>query len=245
MMNAKTNQLTDGEIKVILRAADDIIATGGRTLLSKILKGSREKKVLQLELDKSPVYGYFKSEKLDDIMGKIDWMIEYDFLDIEYSGKLSMIIFTERGWYIESDQYADELLNEWKEWIKQGKRDPDMSYLKDRNREMILLLLEKVKESGDQSFLPYLELWEKVDYKKVREEIRTTINVLNSNEPIDSSIALERTESIKEALKGIEPQDLLLKCWICGERFTFTIGEQQFYKKKGFTFPKRCKNCHD
>ncbi|MCB5238643.1 RQC-minor-1 family DNA-binding protein [Niallia circulans] len=244
-MNAKTNQLTDGEIKVILRAADDIIATGGRTLLSKILKGSREKKVLQLELDKSPVYGYFKSEKLDDIMGKIDWMIEYDFLDIEYSGKLSMIIFTERGWYIESDQYADELLNEWKEWIKQGKRDPDMSYLKDRNREMILLLLEKVKESGDQSFLPYLELWEKVDYKKVREEIRTTINVLNSNEPIDSSIALERTESIKEALKGIEPQDLLLKCWICGERFTFTIGEQQFYKKKGFTFPKRCKNCHD
>lgn len=90
-----------------------------------------------------------------------------------------MIIFSERGWFIKSDQYTDELLNEWKEWTKSGKQNPDMSYLKDRNRKMILLLLEKIKESGDQSFIPYLELWEKVDYKKVRDEIRTTINVLN------------------------------------------------------------------
>ncbi|WP_312093628.1 hypothetical protein [Niallia sp.] len=110
--------------------------------------------------------------------------------------------------------------------MKEGKQDPDMSYLKDRNRNKILLLLEEVKESGDQSFIPYLELWAEVDYKKVREEIQTTIHVLNSNEPIDDTAAKERAESIKEALKGIEPHDLLLKCWICGERFTFTTGEQ-------------------
>jgi hypothetical protein len=40
-------------------------------------------------------------------------MIDYDFLDIEYNGKLPMIIYTKTGWQIESDQYADELLNEW------------------------------------------------------------------------------------------------------------------------------------
>ncbi|MFD2617748.1 hypothetical protein ACFSTF_10565 [Terrilactibacillus laevilacticus] len=28
-----------------------------------------------------------------------------------------MIVFTDRGWHIESDQYADELLNEWKKNI--------------------------------------------------------------------------------------------------------------------------------
>ncbi|MCM3363438.1 RQC-minor-1 family DNA-binding protein [Niallia sp. MER TA 168] len=243
MINAKTNRLSEEEIKAILRAADMIIDSGGRTLLAKILKGSREKKVLQLELDMCPAYGYFKKEKLEEIMKKIDWMIDYDFLDIQYSGKLPMIIFTERGWDLESDQYTDELLNEWKEWIKQGKQDPDMSYLKDRNRSMILLLLEKVRESGDQSFIPYLELWEKVDYKKVKEEIRTTINALTSDEPIDSSIAKERKEYIKKALKGVEPQDILLKCWECGDRFTFTLGEQQLYKMKGLSYPKRCKEC--
>jgi hypothetical protein len=102
--------VSDEQIKVILRAADEIIAKGGRTLLAKILKGSREKKVLQLELDRCPVYGYFKSETLDEIIQKIDWMIDHDFLDIEYNGKLPMIIFTERGWHIESDQYQFNIL---------------------------------------------------------------------------------------------------------------------------------------
>ncbi|WP_312093630.1 RQC-minor-1 family DNA-binding protein [Niallia sp.] len=94
-MNAKTNRLAEEEIKAIMRAADGIIANEGRTLLAKILKGSREKKVLQLELDRCPVYGFYKSEKLDGIMEKIDWMVDHDFLDIKYSGKLPMIIYTE------------------------------------------------------------------------------------------------------------------------------------------------------
>lgn len=240
-----TNQLSQIEIKVILRAADEIIARGGRTLLAKILKGSKEKKVLQLGLNSCPVYGYFESEKLDEIIQKIDWLIDYDFLDIEYNGKLPMIIFTERGWRIESDQYTDELLNEWQEWLKDGKQNPDMTYLKDRNREMILLFLQKIKELGDQAFIPYLRLWEKVDYKKVRVEIRKTIDALENKKPIYDHDLLERKEALNEAIKGSEPHDVLIKCWECGKRFTFTIAEQQFYKQKGFTFPKRCKKCRN
>lgn len=240
-----TQRLSELEIKIILRAADEIIARGGRTLLAKILKGSGDKKLLQLELDSCPVYGHFKSEKLDDIMQKIDWMIEHDFLDIEYYGKLPMIIFTERGWLIHSDQYTDELLHEWREWIKGGIQIQDMTYLKDRNREMILLFLQKIKESGDKAFIPYLKLWEKVDYKKVRMEVQKTINALENEKPICHHGLQKRTEAINEALEGSAPQDFLLKCWECGKRFTFTVGEQQFYKQKGFTFPKRCKDCRD
>jgi hypothetical protein len=41
MKKAKLNvQLSEAEIRVILRAADDIIAQWVRTLLSKILKGT-------------------------------------------------------------------------------------------------------------------------------------------------------------------------------------------------------------
>lgn len=112
--------LTKKEKLAILRAADELIATGGRNLLSKILKGSREKKVLELELDKSPVYGYFQSETIAAITEKVDWMIEHDFLEIFYSGKLPMIVYTDRGWQIEASQRADEFLlatirrrNEW------------------------------------------------------------------------------------------------------------------------------------
>ena len=46
--------LSSADIALILRGADELIGTGGRNLLSKVLKGSREKKVLELGLDESP-----------------------------------------------------------------------------------------------------------------------------------------------------------------------------------------------
>jgi hypothetical protein len=42
------------DIRVILRGADPLIALGGRSLLTKILKGSRSKDVLGRELDNNP-----------------------------------------------------------------------------------------------------------------------------------------------------------------------------------------------
>lgn len=244
-MKSDIIQLPEEDIRAILRAADEIIASGGRTLLAKILKGSREKKVLALELDRCPVYGIFHSEKLEQVMKKIDWMIDFDFLDIEYDGKLPMIVFTDRGWQIESDQRADELLREWDGWLEQDRSIPDMYYLKDRNRSMIFLFLEKVRETGDKKYIPYLEAWEEIDYKKVKARIREIMKALKSNESIDRTTVQTRKDSIQEALKGSAPQDLLLKCWECSERFTFTVGEQQFYKQKGFVYPKRCEACRE
>jgi superfamily II DNA helicase RecQ len=238
-------ELTADEKLVILRGADDLIGQGGRTLLAKVLKGSRDKKVLEHELDQSPVYGHFKEKKIADIVEMVDWMIEHDFLDIEYFGKLPMIVYTERGWKIEANQRADEFLREWDQWIEEGRSIPDMDYLKGRNREMILLLLDKIKETGNRKYTPFLEAWEEVDYKKVRAAIRDTIASIESEEPIDWEIAQKREEEIKDALKGAEPQDLLLKCWDCGERFTFTAGEQRLFKQKGFDLPRRCVECRD
>ena len=244
-MEIDKNHLSKTDILTILRAADEIIAEGGRTLLAKILKGSREKKVLQLGLDTCPVYGSFKSEKLEGVKSKIDWMINNDFLAIQYDGKLPMIVYTERGWKIEADQRADEFLTEWNQWLAEERPLPDMSYLKDRNRKMIFLFLDKVRETGDKRYISYLEAWKKVDYKKVKVKLQETIQSLASNAAIDHQAIQIREESIKGALRGLPPRDLLLKCWECGERFTFTVGEQQFYKRMGFTEPKRCPKCRE
>ncbi|HHT9144150.1 MAG: hypothetical protein Q7J76_03290 [Candidatus Brocadiaceae bacterium] len=53
-----------------------------------------------------------------------------------------------------------------------------MNYLKDKNRELILMLLDKVEATDDTKYLPILESWELIDYKKVRERIREVINHL-------------------------------------------------------------------
>ena len=41
-------------------------------------------------------------------------------------------------------------------------------------------------------------------------------------------------------------EDKTLVCKDCGEEFTFTAGEQEFYAEKGFqNEPQRCKACRD
>jgi hypothetical protein len=132
-------------------------------------------------------------------------MIHHDFLELEYDGKLPMIVYKERGWLIETDQFADELISEWRDWIAEGNENPDMTYLKDRNRQMILLMLEKIKKSGEEEFIPYLRLWEEIDYKKVRAEIRETIRVLENQDPIDELAIRERQNKMEEALMGSAP----------------------------------------
>lgn len=39
-------------------------------------------------------------------------------------------------------------------------------------------------------------------------------------------------------------KDEVIKCKDCGKDFIFTVGEQEFYKEKGFANkPTRCKDC--
>lgn len=38
-------------------------------------------------------------------------------------------------------------------------------------------------------------------------------------------------------------QKQVLTCSDCGEKFVFSVNEQEFYEEKGFPPPKRCKFC--
>lgn len=40
-----------------------------------------------------------------------------------------------------------------------------------------------------------------------------------------------------------ESQDKVIICQDCGERFIFTVGEQQFFAEHQFTEPRRCRYC--
>lgn len=42
-----------------------------------------------------------------------------------------------------------------------------------------------------------------------------------------------------------EKKDKVIVCRNCGKEFTYTVGEQNFYKEKGFAAPVRCKECRD
>lgn len=71
------------EIAAILRGADDLIMSGGRSLLTRVLKGSRAKKVLELGLDESPVYGYHAHLTIGEILARVDWAIVNGYLVLQ------------------------------------------------------------------------------------------------------------------------------------------------------------------
>lgn len=172
--------LSNEDIKMILRGADDLIMTGGRNMLAKILKGSKDKKLLELKLNESPVYGYYQSLKIADIIARIDWCIENDFLAIEYDYRLPFLKYTKKGWEIEKDTYSDELLQK----INRMCFNKDYSSLiqfKETNRQIILMLLDKIENTENNQYIPVLEEWKQIDYKKVQGRISSVIKRLKMN----------------------------------------------------------------
>ncbi len=171
-------QLSQDEIKKILRAADPLIMSGGRTLLAKVLKGSKEKKLLELKLNANPAYGYFSNLSIEKITAKIDWTILRGFLAIEYDYRLPLLVYTSLGWGLEKDTYSDELLAGFDDILSSGQETFDMTYLKDRNRQLINLLLDKVQETRDAKYIPILESWAEIDYKKIKKRINAIVTNL-------------------------------------------------------------------
>lgn len=165
------------DLHAVLRGADDVIARGGRTLLKRILRGSKNKDVLARGLDRSPVYGHFKNLSDEETLARIDWTILNGFLRIEQLNRLPVLVYTQIGWEIERENFADELLAGLDNLVQNGP-PYDMEYLKDKDRQMILRLLEKIETTLDTQYVPLLAAWKKIDYKKVQIRIREVIRRL-------------------------------------------------------------------
>jgi hypothetical protein len=168
------------EIRAILRGADNLIMRGGRNLLVKILKGSRSKDVIELGLDACPSYGFYQGRSDEEVLARIDWLILNGYLRIEYDYRLPLLIFTPKGWEIEKETYADELLHGFDVLLATNEAPYDMTYLKDKDRNLIWLLLDKVEATKNKRYVPLLEAWAEVDYKKVRARIEGVVQRLNA-----------------------------------------------------------------
>jgi hypothetical protein len=171
--------LAENEIALILRGADELIMRGGRALLGKVLKGSREKKLIELALDQSPAYGALGNLTMEEILARVDWLILNDYLAIEYDGRLPLLVYTPRGWEIERETYAGELHARVDALISASDTPPDLTWLNDKNREVVMLLLERIEATGNSRYIPALEAWSHNTFKKIRQRIRRVVEHLS------------------------------------------------------------------
>ena len=162
--------LPQEDIRMILRGADELISTGGRSMLAKILKGSKDKKIFEYKLNECPAYGYYQDMKLDDISKCIDWMIKEDYLRIEYDYRLPLLVFSEKGWQIEKETFAQEIYQRMCLDVKENKARVIFE-MKEVNRQVVMCVLDKIEKDGTKEFLPYLEAWKMLEVKKVAARI--------------------------------------------------------------------------
>ncbi len=175
-------QLSDEEIRIILRGADDLIFSGGRGLLAKVLKGSRQKAVLEHELDRSPAYGALSKLSLDDISARIDWLIINGYFRIEYDYRLPLLVYGERGWVIERETYADELLERLDGLIADADNGApaDLSWLTERNPDVLRLMITRIEDSKDSKYLSVLQRWKKSASRRMGNHIRVAVRALRA-----------------------------------------------------------------
>lgn len=162
--------LPQEDIRMILRGADELISTGGRSMLAKILKGSKDKTIFKYKLNECPAYGYYQDMKLDDISKCIDWMIMEDYLRIEYDYRLPLLVFSEKGWQIEKETFAQELYQRMCLDVEE-KKARVLFEMKEVNRQVVMCVLDKIEKEGTEEFLPYLEAWKMLEVKKVAARI--------------------------------------------------------------------------
>ena len=162
--------LPQEDIRMILRGADELISTGGRSMLAKILKGSKDKTIFKYKLNECPAYGYYQDMKLDDISKCIDWMIKEDYLRIEYDYRLPLLVFSEKGWQIEKETFAQELYQRMCLDVEE-KKARVLFEMKEVNRQVVMCVLDKIEKEGTEEFLLYLEAWKMLEVKKVAARI--------------------------------------------------------------------------
>ena len=170
--------LPQEDIRMILRGADALISTGGRSMLAKILKGSKDKKIFEYKLNECPAYGYYQDMKLDDISKCIDWMIKKDYLRIEYDYRLPLLVFSEKGWQIEKETFAQEIYQRMCLDVKENKARVIFE-MKEVNRQVVMRVLDKIEKDGTEEFLPYLEAWKMLEVKKVAARIAEVENKIS------------------------------------------------------------------
>lgn len=170
--------LPQEDIQMILRGADELISIGGRSMLAKILKGSKDKTIFKYKLNECPAYGYYQDMKLDDISKCIDWMIKEDYLRIEYDYRLPLLVFSEKGWQIEKETFAQELYQRMCLDVEE-KKARVLFEMKEVNRQVVMCVLDKIEKEGTEEFLPYLEAWKMLEVKKVAARIAEVENKIS------------------------------------------------------------------
>jgi hypothetical protein len=172
---AKQLPLTDEEYEWILRGASEIAGKGGRSQLSLLIKGSKNKTLLKHHLERSPAYGKLSFLTIEEIENRIDQVIRKGALAVEYfGGDLPLIVLSDSAWEhvrpwanqqeaakaAAADEHTlNEILLDWR----------------NRRRQEQLYLIDTVSSLDGETACRVLQAWRQLAGKEVRAQIEARL----------------------------------------------------------------------
>ncbi len=173
--------LSLNDIKAFLRGADDVVLNGGPDLLIKLLKGSDDRQIKECYLNKTPSYGYCRHLTTEEITNKVNWLIRNGFLEVRNENQIQTLAFTKKGWQVERNTFADEVLEKLEIALKIGNYRC-VNYLKSLNTSVLITLLEKIKITKDRRFIPLLNAWKEIEDEQLLYAIKAVITSLSNED---------------------------------------------------------------
>jgi hypothetical protein len=171
---AENVPITDEEHEWILRGAWQVAASGGRTQLALLLRGSRSQDILKHGLDQSVIYAKLSFLTIEEIENRIDNLIRKGELRTEFFGKLPLIVLTDEAWqHVRpwAHRYECELASQ-----ANGKvLEEIVDRWRYRRREEQLHLLESVCSMDREAAIRVLKAWTVVAGKEMRQTIETKL----------------------------------------------------------------------
>jgi hypothetical protein len=82
-----------------------------------------------------------------------------------------------------------------------------------------------------------------INQSQIAAQKKQTIKKKKTAPPVKKTTLQVNNASNKTVLSSKPTVDLTLRCCRCGQTFIFSKGEQEFFNKKGFAPPKKCKTC--
>lgn len=185
VLGSKQVALTDAERRLILETADAMVYEAGRSTLVLALRGSRNKKLDQFQVETLPGFGCYRGVPEADVLARVDQLIHEGLLRIESRDGFPLLGFTPRGLELAEGWTAER----WLEQLREHVADPDPflptfthARLPSRNQRTLRRLLDALELEVDPSWLPLLKSWCGVEVKKVRARLLPLIERLESGD---------------------------------------------------------------
>jgi Uncharacterised protein family (UPF0158)/RQC domain len=174
---AENVPLTIDEHECILRGAWQVAAKGGRSQLSLLLKGSKNKSVLKHGLGQSPVYGKLSYLTIEEIENRIDQLIRKGELRTEFFGDLPLILLTDQSW-LRIQPWAHEYECNLAASADARRLNEILNNWRNRHREEQHQLLDAMALTEPESARRVLQAWHGLAGKEMRSKIETALSTL-------------------------------------------------------------------